>query len=153
MSVWHRLAVPPICERMIGFSIPQDGEVLVVSYEGTHLIRLGAEVTVETDDEFAEYDIYDARTGVAHYRGKEYRIIGLQGGSPLCESPRGERLVLDTDAELLSVVQNGETIFLMPYKNFSGDWAAATFSPDGRYIILGCPYDFDFMVLERENTT
>jgi hypothetical protein len=98
MSEWHGLSVPPICERMIGFSIPQDGQVLVVSYEGTHVIRLAAEVTVETDDEFAEYDIYDPKTGVAWYRGKEYRIIGLQGGSPLLESPRGERLVLDTEA-------------------------------------------------------
>ena len=26
----------------------------------------------------------------------------------------------------------------------------AVVSPDGRYIVLGCPYDFDFMVLERE---
>lgn len=149
MSTWHRLSVPPICERMIGFSIPKEGEVLVVSYEGTHLIRLGPEVTVETDHEFAEYDIYDPETGVARYRGKEYRIIGLQGGSPLLESPRGERLVLDTEAESLSLVQNGETVFSTPYKNFSGDWAAATFSPDGCYLVLGCPYDFDFIVLKR----
>ena len=150
MSTWHRLSVPPICERMIGFSIPQDGEVLVVSYEGTHLIRLGPEVTVETDDEFAEYDIYDPDTGVARYRGRQYRIIGLQGGSPLLKSPSGENLVLDTEGESLSVVQNGETVFSTTYKNFSGDWAVATFSPDGRYIVLGCPYDFDFVVLERE---
>lgn len=32
------------------------------------------------------------------------------------------------------------------YQNFSGDWAAATFSPDGQFILLGCPYDFDFRV-------
>ncbi len=137
---------------MVGFSVPQDGEVLVVSYEGTHLVHLGPEVTVETDDEFAEYDIYDPNTGLARYRGKEYRIIGEHGGSPLLESPRGETLVLDTEAETVSVVHNGEPVFSMPYKNFSGDWAAATFSPDGRYIVLGCPYDFDFMVLEREAT-
>jgi hypothetical protein len=136
---------------MIGFSVPQDGEVLVISYEGTHLVRLGPEVTVETDDEFAEYDIYDPETGIARYRGKEYRIIGLQGGSPLLESSRGEKLLLDPEAESLSVIQNGETVFSTPYKNSSGDWAAVTFSPDGRYIVLGCPYDFDFMVLERED--
>jgi hypothetical protein len=134
---------------MIGFSVPQDGEVLVISYEGVHLVRLGPKVTVETDGEFAEYDIYDPNSGMARYRGKEYRIIGLQGGNPLLESPYGERLVLDAESETLAVVQNGETVFLVPYKNFSGDWAAATFSPDGRYIVLGCPYDFDFLVLER----
>jgi hypothetical protein len=37
----------------------------------------------------------------------------------------------------------------MKYENFSGDWAIATYSPDGRYILLGCPYDFDFIALER----
>jgi hypothetical protein len=37
---------------------------------------------------------------------------------------------------------------LRSYENFSGDWAVATFSPDGRSIALGCPYDFDVVVLE-----
>lgn len=150
MSAWRQVSVPPICERMIGFSVPQNGEVLVISYEGTHLLRLGSDVTVETDDEFTEYDIYDPDSGVARYSGKKYQIIGLHGGSPLLNSPNGERLALDADVETLSVMQNGETVFTMPYKNFSADWAAATFSPDGRYIVLGCPYDFDFIVLERE---
>jgi hypothetical protein len=138
---------------MIGFSVPQDGEVLVISYEGMHLLRLGPEVTVETDEEFAEYDLYDPDSGLARYGGKEYQIIGLHGGNPLMASPAGERLVLDTDAQTLAVEQNGETIFSTPYENFSGDWAAATFSPDGRYIVLGCPYDFDFLVLERKPIT
>jgi hypothetical protein len=150
MSQWRRLQIPPICERMIGFSVPQDGEVLVISYEGVHLLHIGPEVTVETDEEFAEYDICDPDSGVGRYRGKEYQIVGLQGGSPILESPDGERLVLDTESEILSVMQNGETVYSTPYKNFSRDWAVATFSPDGRYIVLGCPYDFDFMVLERE---
>ncbi len=61
--------------------------------------------------------------------------------------------MLDTDSETLSVEQKGEVIFSTPYKNFSGDWAAATFSADGRYIVLGCPYDFDLMVLERKTVT
>ena len=134
---------------MIGFSVPQGGEVLVISYEGVHLLRLTSKVTVETNDEFAEYDIYDPDSGLARYRGKEYRIIGLQGGSPLLEAPNGERLALDTESETLSVVRNGETVFSVKYENFSGDWAVATFSLDGRYIVLGCPYDFDFMILER----
>jgi hypothetical protein len=143
-------AFPPICERMIGFSVPQDGEVLVISYEGMHIIRLGPEATVETDDRFAEYDLYDPAAGVARFRNKVYQIIGLDQGHPLLQSPAGEKLVLDTASEMLTVERNGETLYSTPYKNFSGDWAAATFSPDGRYIVLGCPYDFDFMVLERK---
>jgi hypothetical protein len=149
--MWRRLKVPPICERLIGFSIPQEGVVLIISYEGTHLLRLGDdEVTVETDKNFVEYDIYEPDAGVAGYRGKQYQIIGLHGGSPILDGPGGESLVLDTDAGILSVENNGNTLFSMEYENFSGDWAAVTFSPDGRYIVLGCPYDIDFVVLERE---
>src|SRR5262245_23021645 len=109
---------------MIGFSVPQEGEVLVISYEGVYLIRLAPSITVETDDTFAEYDIYDPDSGIARYRGKEYQIIGLHGGHPLLESPQGERLVLDIESETLSVVHNGETEYATPYMNFSGDWAA-----------------------------
>ena len=146
---WRAAKVPEICERLIGFSVPQGDEVLVISYEGTHIVRLGPTITVETDDEFREYDIYDPDRGVAKYRGREYQIIGLQGGAPLLESPTGERLVLDVKAQVLSVVRDSTIVYFRPYENFSGDWAVATFSPDGRYIVLGCTYDFDFVVLER----
>lgn len=149
MSKWQTRKAPPICERMIGFSVPKANEILVISYEGMHLLHLGNEITLKTDDQFAEYDLYDTASGIVRYQGKSYQIIGLHGGQPIIESPAGERLVLDTDAETLSIVRNQQTEFSMRYKNFSGDWAAATFSPDGRYVILGCPYGFDFVILER----
>jgi hypothetical protein len=149
--MWRELKVPKICERLIGFSVPRDNEVLVISYEGTHLLRLGPTITVETDEEFHEYDIYDPDNGFAQYRGREYQIIGLHDGAPLLESPMGERLILDTTSEKLSVVRDSTVIYSRRYENFSGAWAAVTFSPDGRYIVLGCPYDFDFVVLVRDD--
>jgi hypothetical protein len=150
MSEWRRIEdLPYICERMIGFSVPKDDEVLVISYEGTHLLKLGTTVTIETDAQFIEYDIFNPDTGLALFRDKEYQIIGLHGGTPIVESPNGERLELDQKSETLSVVRNGAIAFSTKYKNFSGDWAAATFSLDGRYIVLGCPYDFDFVIMER----
>lgn len=147
--MWKRLKVPPICERMIGFSIPQDDEILIVSYEGVHLLHLGDEVTVQTDNNFAGYDIYDVDSGIALYQDTKYQIIGLEGGNPILKSSFGERLTLDTDSEILSVMRGDTTVFSTEYENFSGDWATATFCPDGRYIVLGCPYDFDFVVLVR----
>ena len=122
----------------------------MISYEATHVVHLGATITVETDEEFAEYDIYDRDVGTATYRGREYQIIGLHDGAPLLDSPMGERLVLDVKAQVLAVARGSTTVFSRRYENFSGSWAAATFSPDGRYIVLGCPYDFDFVVLERQ---
>lgn len=152
-DVWQQLPVPGICERMIGFSVPQDNTVLVVSYEGTHLVRLHQPVTVETDPEYAEYDLYDPDAGVCRYRGKEWEIIGLYPGRPILAGRDGEQLFLDIERESVSVVRGGRKVWSSAFKNFSGDWAAATFSPDGRFIVLGCPYDFDFRVWERAAET
>ncbi len=148
-GTWQRLTVPYICERMIGFSVPQDDTVLVISYEGTHLVRLGSPVTVETDPEYTEYDLYNPHVGECPYHGQVWDIIGLFPGHPLLDGRHGERLVLDASNLTVSVVKGGVPVWASKFDNFSGDWAAATFSPDGRYIVLGCPYDFDFRVWER----
>jgi hypothetical protein len=149
MSEWERLQVPPICERMLGFSVPQDDTVLVISYEGMHLVRLSSEVTVETDRRYSEYDLYDPDTGVCEYRGKKYDIIGLNPGRPILHGRDGESLVLNMVSETLAVMRGEDVLWSTDYENFSGDWAAATFSPDFRFIVLGCPYDFDFRVFVR----
>ncbi len=125
--------------------------MLIISYEGLHILHLGNEITVKTDGQFTEYDLYEPDSGIARYQEKNYQIIGLHGGNPVTESSGGERLVLDSESETLSIVRNQQTDYSMKYKNLSGDWAAATFSPDGKYVILGCPYDFDFVILERED--
>lgn len=149
MDQWRRLPVPSFCERLIGFSVPQEDTVLVVSYEATHLVHLGPPVRVETDAEHGEYDLYDPETGICPYLGKPWDILGLHPGRPLLTGRGGERLVLNAEAQTLSVLDDGEVAWSSTFENFSGDWAAATFSPDGRFIVLGCPYDFDFRVFER----
>jgi hypothetical protein len=148
-EAWRQLSVPDICERMIGFSVPQDDTVLVISYQGMHLVRLGHPVSVESDPKYTEYDLYDSKSGVSRYRGREWDIIGLFPGRPLVAGRDGEQLVLDANSLTLSVVVEGVPVWSSGLENFSGDWAAATFSPDGRFIVLGCPYDFDFRVWER----
>jgi hypothetical protein len=148
-ELWRQLSVPDICERMIGFSVPQNDTVLVISYQGMHLVRLGRPITVETDEVYSEYDLYDPKVGVARYLGREWDIIGLFPGRPILAGRDGERLVLDAAGLTVALAVGGTTIWSATFENFSGDWAAATFSPDGRFIVLGCPYDFDFRVWER----
>jgi len=147
---WRQVTVPPFCERLIGFSVPQDETILVVSYEGMHLIQLAEPVTVETDEDFAEYDCYDPDTGIANYLGKVWMIIGLYPGTPMLQSPCGEELHLDSKALRIAVMRGGNELWSSSFVNFSGDWAAATFSPDGKFVVLGCPYDFDFRVWRRD---
>src|SRR4051794_14375645 len=86
-EAWQRIPVPGICERMIGFSVPQQDTVLVVSYEGTHLVHLGPPATVETDDAYGEYDLYLPEAGICRYGDRDWEIIGLHPGRPLLTSP------------------------------------------------------------------
>ena len=149
MSDWKEVKMPPICERQIGFSIPEDNQFLVVSYEGTHLVTLGDEISVEHDYDYIEYDLYDPKKGFAEYRDRQWQIIGLYPGSPLLTSPQGESLRLDAEHEILYVIEGDDVRLTRGYDNCSGDWAAVTFSRDGMWIILGCPYDVDFVALRR----
>lgn len=149
MSSWRLIPIPSFCERLIGFSIPIDDTVLAVSYEGHHLIRLRPQVSIETDEEFNEYDLFDHNTGRCQYQGQEWNIIGLYPGQPITNGWPGETLLLDKESNTIAVRREGVFVWKEEFENFSGDWSAATFSPDGRYIVLGCPYDFDFRVWER----
>jgi hypothetical protein len=148
-STWKQLHVPDYCERMIGFSVPQGDTVLVGSYEGMHLITLSDPAIVETDYEYTEFDCYNPGTGIAHHLGRDWQIVGPYPGRPHHFSTLGEELQLDAKTLTNSVVRYGQVTWTSSYKNFSGDWAAATFSPDGRFIVLTCPYDVDSRIWER----
>jgi hypothetical protein len=149
MTGWRQLVVPSFCEQLIGFSVPLGDTVLVVSYEGMHLMRLGTPITVETDPEYGEYDLYDPDSGICRYQGRRWDIIGLFPGRPVLAGCNGEQLAPNSETETVAVIRGNEEVWSSNYENFSGDWVAVTFSPDSRFIVLGCPYDFDFRVWER----
>jgi len=146
---WQRLEIPQFCERLLVFSVPIRDRVLVASYEGMHQIQLNEPVTVSTDLDYFEYDCFDPETGLAEYDGELWNMVGLYPGKPIRQSPQGEELRLDTNQQEISVWQENQRRWFSPFENYSGDWAAATFSPDGNHIVLGCPYDFDFRVWKR----
>jgi hypothetical protein len=114
-----------------------------------HVLWLGSPVTIETDPEYAEYDLYDVKAGVFRCRDRDWDVIGLWPGRPVLNGPDGEQLALDVEGQAVSVIKDGHAVWSSAYENFSGDWAAATYSPDGRFIVLGCPYGFDFRIWER----
>jgi len=120
MAVWHQLPVPDICERMVGFSVPQDRQVLVISYEGMHIVNLSEPISVTTDSDYSEYDCYDPDTATAEYGGRKWDIIGLFPGRPLVHRPNGDELVLDAEQLTVCVVRSGETIWSESFENSSG---------------------------------
>ena len=149
MGKWSLLNVPPFCERLIGFSVPVGDRLLAISYEAVHVLTLGESVVIDTNRDFAEYDLYDPEKGTAEYNGTIYTIIGLHGGDPLLATSFGARLELDQAKETVAVAIGDSIELMTSYENFSGAWAAATFSPDGLYLLLGCPCDFDFRIWRR----
>ncbi|SHI80956.1 hypothetical protein SAMN02745181_0944 [Rubritalea squalenifaciens DSM 18772] len=150
MSDWKHVEVPRICERLIGFSVPDEhGELLVISYEGMHLLKLGEEIKVTHDNRYCEYDLYDPNRGVATYNDRLWPIIGLMGGDACCQSPQGEELRVVESENRFEVYKDGIELFTDSFENFSGDWVAGTFSTDGNWLIIGFPYDFDMIIMKR----
>ena len=142
-DMWEKVELPGyIFERMVGFSLPADGEVAIVSFEGVHIIDLESPGNVLNDDRYPEgKGIYDERKQVLVYEGKIFKMLGVFGGEPILDSSQGEQLVFDLEKEILKVRQNNATLFQFDFEDLSGDWGYATFSSDSAYMLLGLPYD------------
>lgn len=148
--VFKQIDLPPyIFERMLGFSIPLNEEVAIISYEGIHVLNLSLPRKVQVDEKYPQgKDIYDERKQLLTYKGKEFRILGLHGGVPILKSSYSEELLLDIKKELLTVqTTKKHRVLEFHFKDLSGDWGFATFSDDSSHILLGIPYDI--FVFER----
>ena len=131
--------------------MPHGENILIVSSEGMHLLHIGKSVTVETDDSPCDDDHHNSAAGICRYEGQDWNMLGLYGGNPLLTNSHGEWLELDETGETLAIFLGGEEVWSTKFENFSGDWVAATFSSDGRFIVLGCPYGCDFRVWKRQD--
>ncbi|MHB9134540.1 MAG: hypothetical protein ACYDBB_25995 [Armatimonadota bacterium] len=141
---WQHLKHGSLFERMIGFSLPIDGIVAVISYEGIHLIPLAQPDAVIHHPELAEGgDAYDWKHQRFDFAGLSFSMLGLYGGTPRLLSSHGEQLAFATGDELILHNTSGEIVFSYTYNDLSGDWWVVTFSPDDEYIIFGLPYELD----------
>ncbi len=140
-SIWSRLELSYIFERMGAFSIPSQNRILVLSYEGHHTISLFPQVTVAMDQEHAEdYEIYDTKHNALQYEEKLYRALGLYGEEPILEDGNGHYLKIESEHELLRIVDaTGNVVQDIEYFDLSGDWAFATFSTDGKVLAISTP--------------
>lgn len=142
--MWKKIELPGyFFERMIGFSLPLDDKVIVISYSAIHVVDLHKPDQILDDSRYrGGGDLYDKRTQTLAYNSKTFTILGLYGGQPLLENDQGEYLLLDPEGERLEVRDSKGVVSLgFDFEDLSGDWAYATFSIDYRYILLGLPYD------------
>jgi hypothetical protein len=158
--MWVRLDLPSQeWDRLLGFSIPQGEDLILVTYDGIVRVRLGTPMMASLDERYPKGDpLYDLTSGELRYDGQTYQIIGVHGGIPILHNQWGERIVLDVEEEretsdgrrvratpeestLLIQAADGISVLAFTFRNFSRDWQRATFSRDGMYIALGMPYE------------
>ncbi len=103
MAAWRDVNVSGLdyVERIVGFSVPVDHRLAIISYEALYAIDLTALRAIECDETAAEGGgAYDARTQTLRHEGLSYPILGAHGGShALLTSPLGERLAFDTSID------------------------------------------------------
>jgi hypothetical protein len=141
---WQPIALPGyIAERFIAVSIPLGSEVALVSYEGIHMLDLEDPLRVRHDRSSPEGGKhFDKHLCVLDFEGKKFRMLGLCGGAPILRSSHGDAVNLEKAAERLVVRGPAGPALEYKYEDLSGDWAFASFSEDGRYVVLGLPYEF-----------
>jgi hypothetical protein len=158
--MWEKLDLPrQDWERLLGFSIPDGKELLIVTYDGIARLNLETVKQAPFDDRYPEGEgIYELASSEVRYQGQTYQIVGVYGGTPLLHNSLGERIVLGveeekdtpdgrrvkaTSAESTLVIQDqdGTASFEFTFQNCSRDWQRATFTRDGTYLVLGMPYD------------
>jgi hypothetical protein len=146
-------------ERMLGFSIPRDDELIVATYDGISQLHLGTPLAASLDERYPEgRGVFDPASGEVSYEGLTFQMIGIHGGTPILDSPWGERIVLGVEEDMetpdgsrlratpkertLQIrASDGEIVLSFTFCDFSRDWHRAPFSRDGRYVAVAMPDD------------
>lgn len=138
---WLPMRLPPIFERMMAFTIPSLESVIVMSYQGLHIIELQSRVSVRTLPQHAEdYRIYSPEAHTLVFNGCIYPTLGLHGGKPILEDTEGRSLSIDAQRQYVLVHHGNEEPQKLPYDDYSGDWVHVTFSRDRNTILIGVPH-------------
>ncbi|HSI34685.1 MAG: hypothetical protein ACAI43_01330 [Phycisphaerae bacterium] len=137
--MWEEMDRPYLFERMTEFSIPRDDRLLIASTEGLQYVRLSPEIAIDRVDASVEYlGDYDPV-----WDGVRFEMLGNWHCDPIIVHPDGgEVLDLDLEAQTLLVLGTGGDVRQeIRFDDMSGDWGVATFSADGKYLVIGVPYD------------
>ncbi len=148
--MYTEIIIPSFCDRIIGFSVPESNVVWAMSQKGLHKIELGLKTTVQTDPNHAEdYEIFDTEANILDYKGQQSRMLGENGGDPILQStirhtlqrgPKGTVSARGESWECFDILgADGKKVEQLRFLDKSGDWCYATFSEDGRYVIVGVP--------------
>jgi hypothetical protein len=129
---------PVFMERSVGFTVPNNGQFYVVSFESLVYYQLdsGSVTEIEQKWELKEEE------RVILVEGDRVPFIGLWGGSPIHKREGIGELQLKNS--VVSLVKMDGQIQCWEFKNFSGDWEQVTFDCSRNAFLFGTPYDFDY---------
>lgn len=160
--LWRMQSTPDaqdICERLLGVTFPVEQQVLVISYEGVHVVDLDGSWHVQHDTRYPEgRGICDWKNQRVTYKEKQFQILSASGKQSSLHNAYGERLVFThkkhrlpgqmTIKQTFHVLDKQGSILLeYAFDDFSGDWMNISFSADSNAIVLASPYHF--CVFER----
>ncbi|MDO8617298.1 MAG: hypothetical protein Q7N87_00155 [Candidatus Uhrbacteria bacterium] len=165
LSLWKKIPIPFLHERVFAFSLPINNQVLVIAQDESEELffiqtsSLQIENVTDSTHAIRDYQIAQYKKNTERPLAKDeeqkitiqtktFSILGLMGGKPILKNDRGEELQLflhhgknNHECHFL-VLKNGEEIFKYSFQDLSGDWTHVTFSSNSKYILLGNPYEF-----------
>ena len=141
---WQHIEHGYIFERMIGFSLPINGEIAVISYERVHIVPLDNPDGAIHHHELAEGgETYDWKHQQFKLDDRNFLVLGLYGGSPRLSSNKGESLAFGEGDNFSIRDSSGREIFSHAFDDMSGDWRVVTFTQDDKHVLLGLPYNLE----------
>ena len=133
---------PGYMERSVGFTVPENGQFYVISFEDLIYYRLDNGDVIEIEQ---EWDLNE-KEKVIVLDGVKIPFIGLWDGSPLQKKEGTGNLTLE-DSVVTLTRENGE-ICTWRLENLSGDWEYVIFDRYRNAFLFGAPYDFDYRCVE-----
>ena len=126
----RKLETSKVTERIVGFSLPDDGKMFVCDHDEVYELDLSANVAKVT-----KLDPYEFM--------KNFRMLGITDEQPIKET-KGNTISYDFRPTLNHVIVNLK-IFdrstTINFPIFSGDWFVGSFSRCGSYLVLAEPYE------------
>ncbi|MBS0384142.1 MAG: hypothetical protein JSS00_02195 [Proteobacteria bacterium] len=131
------LAKPRESDRMVGFTIPAGGAFYICDHDEVWRATIVPNPTIQAT-ECAPYKFIEGRTD---FLGLVFK--GLPKNSPLFRVGKNEiAFNFDPKSDIATVNYSvGGQTGQIEFRTLSGDWFAASFSDDGRFLVLADPYD------------
>ncbi len=133
-----QLKIEPFTDRIIGLTLPENGEMYICDHNEVYLLRL----------ENMEASI----TGADPYVFTEdHRTLGLSDDPPVKDlNDMHISYDFDPDEDEVEVtISSGNGIDVIRFETFSGDWFFASFSPCGEFCVIAEPYGFDIYEVDE----